>query len=71
MIDSFLLIPDADYLPLYRMVLNLACVCCSVLLPAGAGAAACYLLLLLAAAACYCLLLLATLAAARCSGNCM
>jgi hypothetical protein len=27
MIDSFLSIPDAESLPLYRMVLKLACVC--------------------------------------------
>jgi hypothetical protein len=27
MIDSFLSIPDAESLPLYRMVLTLACVC--------------------------------------------
>ncbi len=27
MIDSFLFIPDAESLPLYRMVLKLACVC--------------------------------------------
>ena len=27
MIDSFLSIPDAETLPLYRMVLKLACVC--------------------------------------------
>ena len=29
MIDSFLSIPDAESLPLYRMVLKLACVCVS------------------------------------------
>jgi hypothetical protein len=27
MIDSFLSIPDAESLPIYRMVLRLACVC--------------------------------------------
>jgi hypothetical protein len=27
MIDSFLSIPDAESLPLYRMVFKLACVC--------------------------------------------
>jgi hypothetical protein len=27
MIDCFLFIPDAESLPLYRMVLKLACVC--------------------------------------------
>ena len=27
MIDNFLSIPDAESLPLYRMVLKLACVC--------------------------------------------
>ena len=30
MIDSFLSIPDAESLPLYRMVLKLACVCVCV-----------------------------------------
>lgn len=32
MIDSFLSIPDAESLPLYRMVLKLACVCVCVIL---------------------------------------
>jgi hypothetical protein len=32
MIDSFLSIPDAESLPLYRMVLKLACVCVNALL---------------------------------------
>ena len=30
MIDSFLSIPDAESLPLYRMVLKLACVCAAL-----------------------------------------
>jgi hypothetical protein len=33
MIDSFLSIPDAESLPLYRMVLKLACVCAGKLPP--------------------------------------